>query len=165
MNLKLNNSILVNTALANINPKTGYNMKLFKKLPHKNSQNQEIDFGYYIKKITREFNNIREEANFLIKDEMLIIEYKNYKREIAIKGDYYNCQEKLKILNDAKSMEFMKNLIDSMIGIAKEIYQNMDNINFKAGSRIYGSSILYQGIDWDMDEKEFFRKYLGITWK
>ena len=157
--------VLIDTAIRTINPKNGYNMEVFKKLPHTNFSGQEIDFGYYIKYIHNKVNEITSNGVFTPNDGMLEIKYRELTRKVKIKGDYIYTTYGTKINNDETSIGFMKDIIEAIIDIAKEVYSYMDNVNFQAGKRIDGSSILYNDIDWNIDEKEFFIHYLSTVYK
>jgi|GEM_PF-4589776 len=157
--------ILIDVAIRTINPKNGYNMEVFKKLPHKNSSGKEIDFGYYIKYIHKKVNEITSNGIFTPNDGTLEIKYRELTRKVKIRGDYVYTSYGTNVNNDETSIEFMHDIIEAIIDIAKEIYSYMDNINFQAGKRINGSSILYDEIDWAMDEKDFFIHYLSTIYK
>jgi hypothetical protein len=154
--------IYVNTALKSTTPKFGYNKDLFKKLSHKDSKDQEIDFGYYMKDIHKNFRLIVNNLNFIIDNNYVFFNYKENKFKIKLDGDFTLNRGKLKLTNEKGTKDFMKTLIENILSITINKI-NIDNINYQKGSRIKTS--FYDNIDWNLSEKDFFSKYLGLVWK
>jgi hypothetical protein len=148
--------IFVNTALSSFTYEFGYNKELFKKLKHTDDKGNEIDVRYYYNDIREKILEIKNSLKYNIVGNIAFFKYKNNVFEIEIKGDFATSKSGNILVPTKDSKLFMKKLLSNILNVAVKSI-NINISKYENGSRIYPA--LYKTMNWNLTDKEFWRKY------